>query len=223
MLVPGVDLPSSLRAIELAIDQDLWAAVGIHPSEVVEPVERSMAGVEDLVGHPRVVAIGETGLDFYREHVAHHLQRSRFAAHIELAKAHSKALVIHTRASAEAALDMLEQQGAPERVVFHCWSGDDVALRRALELGAFISFAGNVTFKSADALRDAARSVPPDRLMIETDSPYLTPVPHRGERNEPAHVTHVGAAVAEARGDPVDVVAQLTADNARRAFAVGDP
>jgi TatD DNase family protein len=223
ILVPGVDPTTSLRAIEIAVDHDLWAAVGIHPSESSRSDEPAVGRIEDLLGHPRVVAIGETGLDFYRDHVPPDVQRMNFARHIALAKEHSKAVVIHTRESADAALDMLEEQGVPAAVVFHCWSGDDVQLKRALNLGAFISFAGNVTFKSASALRDAARSVPEERLLIETDAPYLTPVPHRGQPNEPAHVTVVGAAVAKARGEPVDRLAQITRENARRAFTLADP
>jgi TatD DNase family protein len=222
MLVPGVELDSSLRAIEIAIDQRVWAAVGIHPSETAEWKESSMAAIEQLVGHPRVVAIGETGLDFYRDHAPADLQRANFAAHIELAKTHSKALIIHTRESAGAALDMLEQHGAPERLVFHCWSGAEIELRRALELGAFVSFAGNISFKSAEPLRDAVQIVPPDRLMVETDSPYLTPVPHRGTPNEPAYVAFVGAAAARARREPIEQLAAATSGNARRLYGVAE-
>ncbi|MEA2508568.1 MAG: TatD DNase family protein [Actinomycetota bacterium] len=222
MLVPGVELKSSLRAIELAIDHRAWAAVGIHPSETAEWKESSMAAIEELVGHPRVVAIGETGLDFYRDHAPRDLQRANFAAHIELAKRHSKALIIHTRESAGAALDMLEHHEPPERLVFHCWSGAADELRRALEMGAFVSFAGNISFKSAEALRDAVQVVPPERLMVETDSPYLTPVPHRGTSNEPAYVAFVGAAAARARHEPIEQVAAATSANARRLYGVAE-
>jgi TatD DNase family protein len=220
MLVPGVDLDSSLRAIEIAIDHRVWAGVGIHPSETADWKESSLAAIEELVDHPRVVAIGETGLDFYRDHAPRDLQRANFAAHIELAKRHSKALIIHTRESAGAALDMLEQHGVPERIVFHCWSGSDDELRRALDMGAFVSFAGNISFKSAQTLRDAVQVVPPDRMMVETDSPYLTPVPHRGKPNEPANVIFVGAAAAEARGERVEDVASATSANARHLYGI---
>jgi TatD DNase family protein len=223
MLVPAVDAATSLRAIEIAINHRVWAAVGIHPSETAGWEESRIHTVEEVVTHPRVAAIGETGLDFYRDHAPRELQQENFAAHIELAKRYSKTLIIHTRASATTALDMLEQYGMPDRVVFHCWSGDAIELQRAVGLGGFISFAGNVSFKSADALRDAARAVPGDRLMIETDSPYLTPVPHRGKSNEPAFVTYVGAAVADARGESASDIASSTSDNARRAFALPDP
>jgi TatD DNase family protein len=220
MLVPGVDLASSLSAIEIAVNHRVWAAVGIHPSEAAQWEESWMLAIEELLAHPRVVALGETGLDFYRDHAPRELQRRNFAAHIELARKHSKALIIHTRESAGVAMDLLEEHGMRERVVFHCWSGDATELERALAMGAFVSFAGNVSFKSADALRSAVPIGPSDRLMVETDSPYLTPVPHRGHPNEPAYVTLVGAAVADARGETVEEVAATTAANARRAFGL---
>jgi TatD DNase family protein len=220
MLIPGVDAASSSRAIEIAVQHRAWAAVGIHPSETSGWEESQMQAIADLLEHPQAVAIGETGLDFYRDHAPQELQRENFAAHIALAKKHSKALIIHTRESADAALAMLEQQGAPQGVVFHCWSGTQSELQRALSLGAFISFAGNVSFKSAESLRDAARAVPADRLLVETDSPYLTPVPHRGTANEPAYVRDVGTAVANARSQPVGEIAIMTSSNARRVFAL---
>jgi TatD DNase family protein len=222
MLVPGVDLESSLRAIEIAINHRLWAAVGIHPSETSDWKRSSIDGIDELVSHPRVIAIGETGLDFYRDHAPRDLQRANLAEHIDLAKKHSKALIIHTRESVSAALEMLEQHGAPDKVVFHCWSGDEAELRGALAMGAYVSFAGNISFKSAQSLRTAVQLVPSDRLMVETDSPYLTPVPHRGKRNEPAYVPFVGAAAAEARGEAVEEVAEATSVNARRLYGISE-
>jgi TatD DNase family protein len=222
MIIPGVDAASSSRAIEIAIQHRAWAAAGIHPSETSGWEESQMQAIADLLEHPQAVAIGETGLDFYRDHAPQELQRENFAAHIALAKKHSKALIVHTRDSARAALEMLERQGAPQSVVFHCWSGTQSELQWALSLGAFISFAGNVSFKNAEALRDAARAVPADRLLVETDSPYLTPVPHRGTANEPAYVRDVGAAVADARSEPVEEIAIKTSSNARRAFALAE-
>jgi TatD DNase family protein len=223
MLVPGVDAASSARAIEIAVDHQVWAAVGIHPSETSGWQESQTKAIVDLLEHPRVVAVGETGLDFYRDHAPQDLQRSNFAAHIELAKTHSKTLVIHTRDSAGTALEMLEQQGPPQKVIFHCWSGTESDLRRALSLGAFVSFAGNVSFKSAESLRDAARAVPVDSLLVETDSPYLAPVPHRGKGNEPAYLRDVGVAVADARSEPIEEIAAMTSSNARRAFGLPNP
>jgi TatD DNase family protein len=220
MLVPGVDLESSQRAIEIAIDQRVWAGVGIHPSETSGWDPTQMEPIEALLEHPRVVGVGETGLDFFRDLGPRQLQLENFVAHISMARKHAKALIIHTRESAGAALDLLEEHGVPERVVFHCWSGSSSELQRALSIGASISFAGNVSFKNAEPLRDAARMVPAERLLVETDSPYLTPVPHRGRPNEPANVIHVGAAVASARSEPVEEVAATSFSNARQLFAL---
>ncbi|MGI8791493.1 MAG: TatD family hydrolase, partial [Actinomycetota bacterium] len=143
-----------------------------------------------------------------------------FTAHIRLANAHDLALVIHTRASAGRALDLLEDLGAPERLVFHCWSGDSEELKRALSLGAYISFAGNISFPSAEPLKEAAASVPEERILVETDSPFLTAVPHRGKPNRPALLPHVGAALAHARNTEAEHLAALTTANARRLFGL---
>ena len=216
----GTDVDSSRRAVELATDERVLAAVGVHPNSADEWNEEALVAVRELLTSERVVAVGETGLDFYRDHVQPEVQRAAFEAHIELAKQHDKALVIHTRSSVDQALDVLERVGPPERFVFHCWSGDETQLRRALALGAIISFAGNVSFKNAQNLRGAAAAVPADRLMVETDSPYLAPVPHRGEANEPSHVALVGEAVAIARGQDLGTVARQTTANARRFFGL---
>lgn len=219
MVIPGVDVASSLRALALAVEYGLWAAAGVHPSESKYFDDAWAAAVDDLLEHERVAAVGETGLDFHWDSSFVAQQKRAFAAHIRLARKHDKALVIHTRASVDAALDMLEEHG-PAGAVFHCWSGDQAQLRRALDLDAYISFAGNVTFKNAGALRDVVALVPEDRLLVETDSPYLAPVPHRGRPNEPAHVTIVGAAVAQLLGMAEQDLAQLTSDNARVLFGL---
>jgi TatD DNase family protein len=220
MVTIGIDVASSLRALELASDQRVFAAVGLHPNSADEWGPETEARLEELVSADRVVAVGETGLDFYRDHVTPEQQRPVFEAHIDLAKRHDKALVIHTRSSIDAAMEVLASVGPPDRFVFHCWSGDRDQLARALEMGATISFAGNVSFKNAQDLRDAAMAVPADRLLVETDSPYLTPVPHRGEPNEPSHVALVGEAVAIARGQDVGTLARSTTANARRFFGI---
>lgn len=173
-----------------------------------------------MLALPIVRAVGETGLDFYWDRSYVDDQKVAFAAHIGLAKKHDKALVIHTRDSIETTLEMLEELGPPERLIFHCWSGDEPSLQRALALGAHVSFAGNVSYSKNDSLRDAARSVPADRLLIETDSPYLSPKPVRHLKNEPAFVAHVGAAVAAARDVDVEELAALTSANARALLGV---
>ncbi|MDP8910272.1 MAG: TatD family hydrolase [Chloroflexota bacterium] len=216
----GTDVDSSRTSVKLARDPRVFAAVGVHPNSADEWTPDAAAAIEKCLDDERVVAVGESGLDFFRDAVDPDLQRGAFVDHIELAKRFDKALIIHTRDSLDAALDVLEQQGPPDRFVFHCWSGDDAQLSRALEQGAYISFAGNVSFNSAQNLRDAAARVPDERLLVETDSPYLTPVPHRGKRNEPARVAHVGEAVAHARGADVGVVARQTTANARRFFGI---
>ncbi|MDQ3662130.1 MAG: TatD family hydrolase [Actinomycetota bacterium] len=220
MLTVGIDVESSRRAAELAELDGVVAAVGVHPNSAGEFNDIAAGAVAELLASDQVVAVGETGLDFYRDSCPEELQLEAFTAHIRLAKAHARPLVIHTRASVGRALDLLEDLGAPERLVFHCWSGDADELARALSLGAFISFAGNISFPSAEGLREAASSVPEERILVETDSPFLTPVPHRGEPNRPALVSHVGAGLAQARGAEVDDLAVLTSANARRLFGL---
>lgn len=220
MLVCGTDHASSVRAVELAGLPGVWAAAGLHPTSAKEWTDDVAGAIEGLLAGERVVAVGESGLDMYWDTSYLDLQRSVFEAHVAWAKRHDKALVIHTRSSVDEALQALEDVTPPERFVFHCWSGDDDQLRRAVELGAYVSFAGNVTFKSAGSLRDLAAKVPEERLLVETDSPYLAPVPHRGKPNEPAHCAIVGAAVAEARGEPLERVAETTTVNAQRFLGI---
>ena len=219
MLVVGIDGASSDVAVDIAGEHDLVAAAGVHPNSADE-FEESKDEIARLVGNERVVAVGETGLDFYRDSCPEEVQRGAFRAHIDMAKVADKALVIHTRESVDAALEELESAGAPDRFVFHCWSGDAGQLKRALAIGGFISFAGNVSFKGADDLRDLAGSVPRDRLLVETDSPFLSPMPWRGRPNEPCRVVQVGEAIARARGESSQEVSALTYENACRLFAL---
>jgi TatD DNase family protein len=220
MLTVGTDVESSRRTAALAEQEGVVAAVGVHPNSAGEFDDVAAGAVAELLAFDQVVAVGETGLDFYRDACPEELQLEAFTAHIRLAKAHELALVIHTRSSAGRALDLLEDLGAPERLVFHCWSGTSEELSRALGLGAFISFAGNISFPSAEPLREEAAKVPEDRILIETDSPFLAPVPHRGKPNRPALLPHVGAALAHARGTVEQDLAALTTTNARRLFGL---
>lgn len=215
----GVDEVSNAAARDIAQAHGIWFSAGVHPNEA-EGWDAARTSVERLLDDPRCVAVGETGLDFYRMGAARDVQDAAFRDHIDLAKTRDKALVIHTRDSVKAAIELLEEVGPPPRLVFHCWSGETHDLARALALGAYVSFAGNVSFASAQSLRDAAKEVPAERLLVETDSPYLTPVPYRGKPNEPANVAHVGAALAEARGEAIASVASSTSDNARALFRV---
>jgi TatD DNase family protein len=220
MTTVGIDVGSSRRAVAIAAEFGLWATAGVHPNDAADWNQDAARTIGSLLGNDRVVAVGETGLDFYRDRCPPEQQRRAFKDQIELAKRHGVALVIHTRASVDSAMDCLEEAGPPERFVFHCWSGTGVSLERALDLGAFVSFAGNVSFRSADDLRAAARDVPDNRLLVETDSPFLAPVPHRGRPNEPAFVQHVGRAVAQARGIDVGDLAATTTANARELYGL---
>lgn len=211
----GTDAESSARAVEHAATFDgVWATAGVHPHDAVQGVE----GILDLLGRPEVVAVGECGLDHHYDHSPRDVQREVFAAQVALAHQHDLALVIHTREAWDATFDVLAAEGVPERTVVHCFSGGPAEARRALDLGAHLSFSGIVTFKAADDLRAAAALCPLDRLLVETDSPYLAPVPHRGRPNRPALVPLVGAAVAAVRGVADAVVAEATWANATRVY-----
>ena len=200
----------------------VWASVGVHPDNegVREP---TVADLTERAALPRVIGIGETGLDYFRlgdRTVADmEWQRERFRTHIRAALQVDKPLIIHTRASADDTLAILAEEGQGRaRGVMHCFTENWTVAKHALDLGFYISIAGIVTFKNAQALRDVAVKVPADRLLIETDSPYLAPVPHRGKTNEPAYVAHVAQCLADLRGVPVDVLAQQTSDNFTRLF-----
>jgi TatD DNase family protein len=216
-----------VHALALAYD-NFWCSAGVHPDNegVREP---SLADLLALAGRPRVVAIGETGLDYYRlngRSVADmQWQRERFRTHIRAARACAKPLVVHTRSASIDTLEILREEGTrgpgdPATGVFHCFTESADVASAALDLGFFISFSGIVTFRNAQDLRDVARCVPLDRLLIETDSPYLAPVPHRGKTNEPAFVAHVGAALAELRGITPEQLAQATSHNFERLFGL---
>ncbi len=222
MVAVGIEVGSSERVLAIAREHDgVYASAGVHPNDAGTWNDEAKQRVDGLLDHEKVVAVGESGLDFYRDHTPHDVQRTVFRDHIALAKDHGKALIIHTRDSTSAAIEELEVAGPPERFVFHCWSGDETELGRVLALGGHVSFAGNVSFKSAANLREVARLVPGDRLLVETDSPFLAPVPRRDRPNEPAFVAFVGRAVAEARNEASSALAARTSSNARRLFGLG--
>ena len=212
----GTDADQSRRAIEAATDPSgrVWATVGVHPHDAKDGTDEILP----LLDAPRVVAVGECGLDYYYEHSPRDVQRAAFAAQIALARIHGLALVVHTRDAWDETFAILRIEGVPERVVFHCFTGGPDEAVRALEMGAYLSFSGIVTFKNADEIREAARICPADRMLVETDSPYLAPVPHRGRPNEPADVAIVGEFLADLLDtDPGDLASQ-TRTNAARAF-----
>lgn len=220
MVTVGIDVESSRRAVELAANGSVYATVGVHPNDSGSWDDAAAATVEELLSHPGVVGVGETGLDFYRDEVDPEIQTNVFTAHIELAQRLDKALVVHTRESVRAAIDLLRRVGPPPRVVFHCWSGTLEQMHDALALGAYVSFAGNISFKNAEDLRRCARAAPADRILVETDSPFLAPVPLRGRPNEPRNAALVGRAVAEAREEDLGSMAETTSANAERAFGL---
>jgi TatD DNase family protein len=199
----------------------ILAAVALHPNEapVVSDLEKDLAIIEDLAKHPRVRAIGETGLDFFRtEPALQDKQKYSFRRHIKIAKDHNKALVIHDRDAHRAVLDTLIEEGAPENTVFHCYSGDAEMARECINNGYILSFAGTMTFKNAPQLREAVKLVPIELLLVETDSPFLAPMPNRGALNTPAQIPNTLRAMAQERGESEDYLAAAIAENAERIF-----
>ena len=197
------------------------AAVGVHPHEAETVTDETFAAIEALAAEPCVAAIGEVGLDFYRRHAAPDSQRRAFAGFVQLARRRNLPLLIHCREAYEPLLDLLRQTAdAPVRGLIHCASGPAEFIQGALALGLHVSFAGNVTFPNAKALRALVRLVPEDRLLLETDAPFLAPQPVRGQPNEPAHVAHTAAALAELRGVSLDALGAATSRNARRLFGL---
>ena len=222
VITVGVDVPSSRWSADIANPgQGVYAAVAVHPNETASvassPAHRDevLAEIAKLAALPQVCAVGETGLDYYRDHAPPEVQRDWFRAHIDIAKQTGKALMIHDRDAHDDVLAILEAEGPPERVVFHCFSGDTAMVKRCADAGYVMSFAGNLTFANAPALREAAAAAPADLLLVETDAPFLTPMPHRGKPNTPAMVAHTVRCLAEVRQLAVaDVCALVTATGA---------
>ena len=216
----GCDVASSRDAVALAgAAPDVWAAVGLHPHDARD-LDAAWEELCDLATAPRVVAIGESGLDFYYNHSGAADQLRSFRAHIGLARERDLALVVHVRDAWDALFEVFAELGAPDRTVLHCFTGGPDELARAVAAGCSVSFSGIVSFKNAAEIRAAALACPADRLLVETDAPYLAPVPHRGQPNRPAFVADVGRALAAARNESVEETAALTSANARRLFGL---
>jgi len=199
----------------------IYAGVGIHPNDLEEfeaDPDGTMTKIRELASAPGVVGIGETGLDTYRERSALELQERAFRAHIELAKQADRTLVIHCRDAHERVLAMLDDVGAPPRVVMHCFSGDVEFARRCAERGFYGSFAGNLTYQKNDELRRAARTFPSELLLIETDAPFLAPDPHRGKPNHPGLLPHTAQTLASERSMSLEALSKVLAANTRAAF-----
>jgi TatD DNase family protein len=219
MVTVGCDRASSQEALDVAARlATVHATVGLHPHEARFGVDTIL----DLLDGPVApVAIGECGLDYHYDHSPRDAQRAAFAAQVALANERAMPLVIHTREAWEDTFDVLDAEGVPARTIFHCFTGGPEEARRCLDRGAFVSFSGIVTFKGAPEVRAAAALVPLARTLVETDSPYLAPVPHRGKRNRPAWVPLVGAALAAVHGVGAEDVCAATRDAAALAFAFG--
>jgi TatD DNase family protein len=214
----GSGLASCRETLAIAVrEQGVFAALGIHPHQAADEDAGRLDELRKLLGDERAVAVGETGLDFYRDYAPHDRQRELFERQLELAAELGKAVVVHSRAASDETAEALERfEGT---VVLHCFSAPEL-LPVALERSYYVSFAGNVTYPSAEELREAARRIPGDRLLVETDSPYLSPQPRRGRPNEPANVVHTAAALAEARGEDAEELAARLDANATAAFSL---
>ncbi len=219
MVVVGYDVASSERAVALAQRYDcVWAAVGIHPHHATDVDSSALARLETLARDARVVAIGECGLDFYRDLSPRPRQADAFVAHLELARRRDLPVIVHSREAMPQTLQTLERGLGPAAGVMHCFDGTASDAARALELGMCVSCAGPLTYRKDRTLADAIAAVPADRLVIETDCPWLSPAGHRGERNEPALVRLVAEAAARVRGEPLEQFAEQTVRNAALLF-----
>jgi TatD DNase family protein len=222
----GTKLATFPKTLGVAERYDnVWCSVGVHPHDAaVEPLTDASVLIEHAK-HPKVVGIGEAGLDYYYDHSPRAEQATNFLVHIDAAQATGLPLIIHTRDAEDDTIAMLEEKmkRAPFTGVLHCFSGTAKLAAAGLRLGLYVSASGIITFKTAEALRDVFAGVPMDRLLVETDSPYLAPIPHRGKRNEPAFVTHTAAKLAEIKGVTVDEIAARTTENFFRLFAKAKP
>jgi TatD DNase family protein len=229
ILNPAIDLDSSRRIVELAETYpELYAAVGVHPNDALTWDENALIALRELAAHPKVIAIGEIGLDYYRDNSPPELQRQIFSEQLDLAGSLGLPVVIHNRQASEDVLELLrswhrslmasESALSMRPGVLHSFSAGLAAAERAIELGFSIGFTGPVTFRKAEDVRQAAGSIPLERILIETDAPFLAPEPHRGRRNEPAYVRLVAEKIGEIRSETFSTIAQRTTQNAQRLF-----
>jgi len=216
------DMSSNSEAVALAARfENVYATVGMHPHDAKDVGAAELATLRELASSPKVVAVGETGLDYYYNHSPHDVQRRVFAQFIHMARDTELPIVVHERDAAEEAEELLRCEGAGKlRGVIHCFTGNYEAACAYLDLGFYLSFTGIITFKNAEPLREVVRKVPLEKIFVETDSPFLTPVPHRGKRNEPAYVRFVAETIADVKGIALDDVAQVTTANVRALFGI---
>ena len=221
-VVPGTNLNDARPAISVAQNNDdVWAAVGFHPHDAKDCDDAAFAEIETLARDERVVAIGECGLDYHYDHSPRDVQRAVFERHIALAKALDKPVIVHNRESTDDMVAILSRSGA--RGILHSYTESLDVAKQLIDLGYCISFSGIVTFRSAESLREVARALPHDRVLIETDTPYLAPVPFRGRDNEPAYVVKVAELLANLWSVPLEHVAAQTTSNFEQAFSVRVP
>ncbi len=218
----GFDLDSSLKAVDLADKYSfIFAAVGIHPHDAGKVPKGYLQKLEEMAGHPKVVAIGEIGLDFYRNRSPWPVQREVFRQQLLLAREINLPVIIHDRDAHDEVMRILQDEGLPEAAgVVHCFSGDTALARQVLELGLYISIAGPVTYKKNIVLGQVASMVPPGRLLMETDAPFLAPHPLRGKRNEPANVAYTAEKIAALRGKTTNHIGSLCLENTRNLFCI---
>lgn len=218
----GTRIESTERAIALAerYPEFIYATAGFHPLYMTDDHEEGWRSLEELIVHPRVVGVGETGLDYYYDHTPHDQQRRSFRRHLQLANRFQKPIIIHIRDAFEDAFKIIDEEGIKAGGVVHCFTGGPEECLASLERGLYISLSGIVTFKSAKALRAAVPLVPNDRLLIETDAPFLAPTPHRGQRNEPAFVVDTAHCIAQLRGETLENLSLLTLENTARLFSL---
>ncbi len=221
MVTIGTDLKTSRKAVEIACQfRNVFAAAGIHPHDAGNATEEDFAELEELYKHPRVVAIGEVGLDYYRNLTKPEIQRRVLRRFLQWAREMDKPLIIHTREAEEDILAILRDMSKKGwRGVFHCFPGDLEMAEKVMDMGFYISFTGSITFKNSTAT-EIAKNIPLERLLVETDCPFMTPVPHRGKRNEPANVHYVAQKIAELKQIPFEKVAQYTTRNALELFGI---
>lgn len=221
-VVPGTNLKDAPQAVAIAQQQDdVWAAVGFHPHDAKDCDDAAFAEIARLAREPRVVAVGECGLDYHYMHSTRETQRAVFERHLALAKELDKPIIVHNRESTDDMVEVLSRAGA--RGILHSYTENLDVARRFVDLGYFISFSGIVTFRNAEPLRGVARALPHDRVLIETDTPYLAPVPYRGRDNEPAYVIKVAELLATLWGVPLEEVEEQTTRNFEQVFGVKLP
>ena len=207
-------------AVKIAETHDnVWAVVGVHPHDARIVDDAALAEIEQLAAHPKVVAIGEMGLDFHYDHSPREQQADAFRRFLRLARKTGKPIVVHTREADAETVEILREERAGELGgIIHCFTGTELLANAAIELGLIVSFSGVITFRNAEPLRAIAKALPRDRVLVETDCPYLAPIPHRGKRNEPAYVVHTAEALAQLWDEPLEEVKRRTGENALRAF-----